>query len=139
MRVASNQGIQMLRRIFVAVILLSAASPALAAFSWQPYTEQSFVAEQEAGKVILVAVHADWCPTCRAQGPILESLMAEPAMAEVVPVRVNFDQDKDFLAAHQIQQQSTILIFKGSTEVARTVGETDAGRLQAFVADAVGG
>ena len=51
----------------------------------------------------------------------------------VVPVRVNFDTDQDFLTAHRVAQQSTILVFKGDREVARVIAETDPERLRAFV------
>lgn len=126
----------MLRRAFIGVAL---ALPGLgaragqAAFNWQAYTADAFAADQAADKTILVAVHADWCPTCRKQAPILESLLADPAMSAVVPMRVNFDVDKEFLEAHRIAQQSTILVFKGDREVARVIAETDPGRLEAFV------
>lgn len=125
----------MLRRTFVgtAVTVLLARSVMGADTSWRIYMAESFAAEQAAGRTILVAVHADWCPTCRQQAPILESALAEPAMAEVVAVRVDFDADKDFLAVHRIAQQSTILIFKGDREVGRVIAETDPERLRAFV------
>jgi hypothetical protein len=36
-------------------------APSLAqSFEWTPYTRVSFVKAQEAGKTIIVAVHADW-------------------------------------------------------------------------------
>ena len=41
----------------------------------------SFDAAQKSGKPILVAIHASWCPTCKAQKPILSELMAEPKCA----------------------------------------------------------
>ena len=126
----------MQRRLLIGVAL---ALPVLegragqTAFAWQIYTVDRFAAEQAAGKTILVAVHADWCPTCRQQVPILESLLADPAMASVVPMRVDFDGDKEFLKAHRIAQQSTILVFKGDREVGRVIAETDPERLKAFV------
>ena len=125
----------MLRRTFVgtAVTVLLARPEMGADSAWRIYTAESFAAEQAAGRMILVAVHADWCPTCRQQAPIRESLLAEPGLVEVVPVRVDFDNDKDFLTAHRIVQQSTILVFKGEREVARVIAETDPERLRAFV------
>ena len=44
----------------------------------KPFTQDDFAAAQKAGKSIFVAIHATWCPTCKAQKPILSELMAEP-------------------------------------------------------------
>ena len=41
---------------------------------WQTYDEAEFMMAQGKGKTIVVDVYADWCPTCRAQAPILEQL-----------------------------------------------------------------
>src|SRR5579884_3320986 len=46
------------------------ATPAFAAETMS-YTPDAFAAAQKAGKPILVAIHASWCPTCKAQKPIL--------------------------------------------------------------------
>lgn len=43
--------------VLLAVIVLP--SPAQAA-GWTPYTRASFLKAQEAGKTIIIAVHADW-------------------------------------------------------------------------------
>jgi thiol-disulfide isomerase/thioredoxin len=55
----------------------------------------SFGAAQKAGKPILVAIHASWCPTCKAQRPILSELMAEPKFKDLVYFVVDFDTQKD--------------------------------------------
>lgn len=114
---------------FCVVALASAAllssRPAPAAQGWVPYTAQAFEAAQAAGKTILIDVHADWCPTCQRQAPILAELLAnEPALADVVALKVDFDRDKDFLEEHRILQQSTILVFQGPNETARSIGQT---------------
>jgi thioredoxin 1 len=126
----------MLRRSFlVAGIAAVAVRPGAgrAAVVWQSYNADGFAADQAAGKTILAAVHADWCPTCKQQAPILKGALGEAALAGVVTVRVNFDTDKDFLTAHRVAQQSTILVSKGDREVARVIAETDPERLRAFV------
>lgn len=118
-----------------AIALASAAilgsEPAPAAQGWVPYTPEAFTAAQTAGKTILVDVHADWCPTCQRQGPILAELLAnEPALADVVALKVDFDRDKGFLEQHRVLQQSTILVFQGLEETARSIGETRPTRLR---------
>jgi hypothetical protein len=66
------------RSILIATLIATAAggAPAFAAET-QTYDPASFAAAEKAGKPILVAVHASWCPTCKAQKPILSELMAD--------------------------------------------------------------
>ena len=47
------------------------------------------------GKPILIAVHASWCPTCKAQKPILSELTADPKFNNLVYFVVDFDSQKD--------------------------------------------
>lgn len=101
------------------------------------YTASSFVAAQAQGRTIVVDVHADWCPTCRAQQPILNELRSDPRLENALFVRVNFDEDKAFLRAHRIPRQSTILVFKGREEEARSIAETNRSRLRAVILGAL--
>ena len=81
---------------------------------------------QAAGKPIIVHVYAPWCPTCRAQEPILHKLEADPKFAGAASFRIDFDSQKDAVRALKATSQSTIIVFKGATEVGRSVGETSA-------------
>lgn len=113
------------------------ATLAMAAPEWQDYRPDAFAAAQAANDVLLVDVAASWCPTCKAQQPILNELREEEELSGIHFVRVDFDAHKDFLREHQIPRQSTILVFRGRQEVARSIAETDRERLRAFVLDAV--
>jgi len=104
---------------------------------WQTYDEAEFMMAQEKGKTIVVDIYADWCPTCRAQAPILDELRQERASGEVLFVKVNFDEEKAFLRAHRVPRQSTVLVFDGTTEVARSIAETNRARLRSVVLGAL--
>ncbi len=101
------------------------------------YTPQKFAAAQNDGKTIVVDVHANWCPTCRAQAPILSDIAQDARAAGVVFLRVDFDKEKAFLRDHRIPRQSTILVFKGKREVGRSIAETNRQRLNSFVFDRI--
>lgn len=100
---------------------------------WQTYDEAAFMMAQKKGKTIVVDVYADWCPTCRAQAPILDEIRQEHASGDVLFVKVNFDEEKAFLRAHRIPRQSTVLVFNGMEEVTRSVAETNRSRLRSVV------
>lgn len=126
-------------RVFKSLILafaaLFVAVPAVASAQAQMvnYSESSFAAAQREGRTIIVDVHADWCPTCRAQQPILRELRGDPRLADALFVRVDYDSERAFLRAHRIPRQSTILVFNGRVEAGRSIAETNRNRLRSFV------
>lgn len=128
-----------LKTLVLAIVALFAVVPmaASAAVSWTDYTPGAFTAAQQQGKIIVVDVHADWCPTCRAQQPILDELRKDERLTDAVFIRVNFDDDKAFLRAHRVPRQSTIIVFDGKEEKARSIAETNRNRLRAMILGAV--
>lgn len=104
---------------------------------WTTYSEKQFTAAQNAGKTIVVDVYADWCPTCRAQAPILDELREERQNDDTLFVKVDFDHEKAFLRHHRIPRQSTVLVFNGKKEVARTIADTDRASLRRTVLNAL--
>ena len=120
------------RALLVAALCLVAASPVFAADN-APFTRDAFQAAQAAGDPILVETFARWCPTCKAQRPILENLEDAPKFAKLKVFRVDFDSQKDVVRALKATRQSTLIVFKGEAETGRSVGETDAAAIAALL------
>lgn len=118
--------------IGLAVVLAAVASAARAAEE-RAFEAKAFLAAQAQGRTIVVAVHADWCPTCKAQRPILDKLSHEPGFAGFERFRVDFDAQKDAVRRFKAPMQSTLVVFKGSKEVGRSVGETAEPGLRALL------
>jgi thioredoxin 1 len=115
------------------LIAATVAMPSLAS-AGQPFDAKAFQASQAAGKSILVDVTASWCPTCKQQRPIVEEI--EKEHPDLVVYDVDFDTAKDVLKQFRVQHQSTLIVFKGQKEVARSTGETDPAPLRSLVAKA---
>lgn len=98
------------------------------------YTEKAFGAAQAEGKPIVIHVTASWCPTCRAQTPIVESLAADDANPDLVVFTVDFDTEGEVLRAFGVRHQSTLIAFRGGEERMRSVGETSRDGIAALVA-----
>lgn len=127
----------MLRRTLIAVTLATGALLATAgsaAAQHVAFSRPAFQAAQAAGRPILIDVYAPWCPVCRAQEPILGSLSAQPANAQLIVFRVDFDNDKDTVRSFRATRQSTLIAYRGATETGRSVGDTDAASLARLVA-----
>ena len=108
-----------------ATLLLSFVAFAAHAAEKVSYDAKSFTAAQAAGKPILVEIHASWCPTCKAQEPILGSLERQDKFKNLIVFRVDFDSQKDAVKAFGARMQSTLITFKGSQETGRSVGDTN--------------
>jgi len=120
----------------VAAVALLGALPASAA-EWKPFSAAAFAEAQKEGKSILVDIFAPWCPTCRAQNPILVQLTREPQFNSLVVFKVDFDNQKGDVRALKAQQQSTLIAYKGETEKGRSVGVTDEKSITALVNSAL--
>ena len=116
------------------IALLALAVPA---FAWagpqEAYSPQRFQQLTGEGKPVLVAIHADWCPTCKAQKPILHELMGKPEYKDVTELTVDYDKDKAAVQRFKAHMQSTLVAFRGDKEVGRSVGDTTPAGLEALV------
>jgi thioredoxin 1 len=89
-----------------------------------PFSAEAFKTAQASGSPILVEIHADWCPTCKAQNPILDRLTADARFKDLKVFRVDFDAMKPVVKQFGAQMQSTLIVFKGNAEQGRSVGDT---------------
>ena len=97
------------RSVVLAAIAASAGFTARAlAFETKTFDAKSFAAAQKAGKPILVAIHASWCPTCKAQKPILSELTAIKDLAALFN-RTPLPTLKSYLTFHYLSDHAPYL------------------------------
>jgi thioredoxin-like negative regulator of GroEL len=118
------------RAVLIASALFAIASVPVLAGTSVPYNDAAFETAKKENRPILIAIAADWCPTCRAQEPILSDLLANDAFKNMVALRVDFDTQKDVVRALGARSQSTLIVFIGEKEVGRSVGDTDSGSIE---------
>jgi thiol-disulfide isomerase/thioredoxin len=126
------------RHVIAASILGSSllVAPALAAEKID-YTATAFDAAQRAGKSILVEIHATWCPTCKAQAPILATLEKDSKFKDLLVVHVDFDSQKDAVRRFGARMQSTLITFKGGKETGRSVADTNPDSIATLLGKAI--
>lgn len=110
------------RQFIVSALLVGAAAMAHA-LDVKPYSAAALAEAQKADMPVALHFRADWCPTCRAQDKVLESLKSEPGLGVTV-LSVNYDTEKDLKKQFKISSQSTLVVLKGQKEAARLVGDT---------------
>jgi thiol-disulfide isomerase/thioredoxin len=101
-----------------------------------PYSAAALAAAQKAGQPVVLQFHATWCPTCKAQDKVFESLKSDPAL-NLTLMQADYDTEKALEREMKITAQSTLVVFRGATERARVVGETDPARLKALLGRAL--
>ena len=102
-----------------------------------PFNQAQFDSMIAAGKPVAVVFHADWCPTCRAQAPLLKELTQTPELKGLTLFVANFDTEKTLKRSLGVTKQSTVVVFKDGKESARSTGDTEQASLAALLHRAI--
>lgn len=99
----------------------------------KPFNQKDFDTMTASGKAVVLDISATWCPTCKAQKPIIDGLMKQPAYKDVTLMTIDFDANKPTLKKFKVGMQSTLVAFKGANEVGRSVGDTNPDGIEALI------
>jgi thiol-disulfide isomerase/thioredoxin len=117
----------------IALIALASFMSLAMAGEIKPFSQGNFDALTAAGKPVVLDISATWCPTCKAQKPIVDGLMKQPAYKDVTLLTIDFDANKPTLKKFKVNMQSTLVAFKGTQEVGRSVGDTSPEGLEGLI------
>lgn len=110
------------RSLFVSSLMAVSVSAALA--GELPFDQKKFDTAVAAGESVVVDFYAPWCPTCKAQKPIVNNLMSQPKYKAVTLFVADYDKEVALKKQLRVTQQSTFVVFKGGKEVTRSTGQT---------------
>ena len=103
--------------------LLVAAATLSHALEVKPYSAAALAEAEKANQPVALHFHADWCPTCRAQDKVVQSLKTEKGL-DLTILTVNYDTEKDLKRRFKVNSQSSLIVLRGQKETARLVGDT---------------
>ena len=103
--------------------LLVAAATLSHALEVKPYSAAALAAAEKANQPIALHFHADWCPTCRAQDKVVQSLKTEKGL-DLTILTVNYDTERDLKRRFKVNSQASLIVLRGQKETARLVGVT---------------
>jgi len=119
------------RSFFVAASLALAASASWAAEL--AFSQAAFDKALAEGKPVVVDFAASWCPTCKEQKPVVQSLLKDPKRKSLTVFVADFDKEDALKQRLKVTMQSTLVAFKGGKEVARSTGQTNKAELGALL------
>jgi thioredoxin 1 len=123
--VVFNQGaliMKFLATLFAALFALVFSLSSHAAVL--PFEQAAFDNAVAAGEPVVVQFHADWCPTCKTQTPLVSQALGTPKLKDVKLFVADFDKEKALKKALKVSSQSTFVVFKAGKEVTRSTGQT---------------
>ena len=115
---------------------LLGASALAQALTMAPYSPEALAKAQAAGQPVALHFRADWCPTCRAQDKVLDSLKSD-ATLNITVLAVDYDKEVNLKKQDKVRAQSTFIVYKGTQETARMVGETSPEAVRAVLRSAL--
>jgi len=121
-------------RVVALVALLALAGAASA--EGEAFSEARFRALQEQGGLVLVDVSADWCPTCARQAKLIQRYREERPEVPLHVLRVDFDDQKEWVKHFRAPRQSTLILYRGGERVWFSVAETDPAAISAAIDEA---
>lgn len=119
-------------------LLLSAltTAPALA-LDIVPYEAADFARARGAGKVTAVQFHSGWCPICVMQERGLKSLRDDKSLDQVTVFQADYFKEEALRKRFNVSSFSTLVVFRGALERARTTGDFQPEQLKQLFAGAL--
>lgn len=123
-------------RLLVACALVSTALPAWA-LDIVAYQADSFARAQRDGKVNVVQFHSGWCPVCVMQERGIKAIKDDPQLAQITLYQADYFKEEALRKRFNVTSFSTLVVFKGEEERARTTGDSRPEQLKQLFAKAL--
>jgi len=102
-----------------------------------PYQAEPFAQARAAGKVTAIQFHSGWCPVCVMQERGLRAMKDDKALDQVTVFQADFFKEEALRKRFNVTTFSTLVIFKGETEAARTTADSRPEQLKPLFAKAL--
>ena len=112
-----------MRKILVIIFLLISTNVFSAENQKLNFTVEKFEDAKKNGETVVVAAWSKYCGTCIRQRVVLNQ--AEKDFKDVLFLYYSHPKMKNIAKYLKIDHRSTILVYKGNTEVSRTIGQLE--------------
>ena len=111
----------MIKKIFITLFFFLCVS-ANAVEKKTNFSIETFEKAKASGKTIVINSYEVWCGTCSTQTKVLDQ--AEQEFKEIIFLSYEQSKNKDIAKKLGIKHWTTIVVYKGSNEVSRIIGQT---------------
>ena len=112
-----------MKKILVIIFLLICTNAFSAENHKLNFTIETFEEAKKNGETVVVTAWNKYCGTCKRQKIVLDQ--AEKDFKDVLFLYYSHPKMKNIAKYLKINHRSTILVYKGSAEVSRTLGQVD--------------
>ena len=112
-----------MKKLYLIIFLLISTNVFSAESHISNFTIEKFEVAKKNGETVVVTAWNKYCGTCKRQKVVLDQ--AEKDFKDVLFLYYNHPKMKDIAKYLKIDHRSTILVYKGNTEVSRTIGQLD--------------
>ena len=126
-------------KLLTGLPLLLAGLAALPASALEivPFDADRFARAQSEGRVSVVQFHSGWCPTCVMQERGVKSLKDDKALDRVTVFQADYFKEEALRKRFNVTSWSTLVVFRGEQERARTTGDFRSEQLKQLFARAL--
>ena len=126
-------------KLLTGLPLLLAGLAALPASALEivPFDADRFACAQSEGRVSVVQFHSGWCPTCVMQERGVKSLKDDKALDRVTVFQADYFKEEALRKRFNVTSFSTLVVFRGEQERARTTGDFRSEQLKQLFARAL--
>jgi len=119
--------------------LLLAILTSLPAFALDvvPYDADGFARARGEGRVTAIQFHSGWCPVCVMQERGVKALQDDRSLARVTVFQADYFKEEALRKRFNVASFSTLVVFRGEQERARTTGDFRAEQLRQLFAKAL--
>ena len=112
-----------MKKILVIIFLLISSNAFSAENQRLNFTIETFEEAKKNGETVVVTAWNKYCGTCKRQKVVLDQ--AEKDFKDILFLYYSHPKMMDVAKYLKIDHRSTILVYKGNTEVSRTIGQLD--------------
>ena len=112
-----------MRKVLVIIFLLISTNIFAAENQKLNFTVEKFEDAKKNGETVVVAAFSKYCGTCKRQKVVLDQ--AQKDFKDVLFLYYSHPKMKNIAKYLKIDHRSTILVYKGNTEVSRTIGQLE--------------
>lgn len=124
-----------LRSVLLVALFALSAIPAWA-LEIVPYQAEGFARARAEGKVAAIQFHSGWCPVCVMQERGVKALKDDRSLDQVIVFQADYFKEEALRKRFNVTSFSTLVVFKGEAERARTTGDFRAEQLKLLFAKA---